>query len=551
MITTVQTVAREMSCDVAIVGYGPVGMVCAALLAQRGFDVIVIERHPQRFGLPRAGHLDGETMRTFQQLGIAEAIELVARPMLEWGLVTAEMEVLATIRLGESGSGWKADYLSYQPEFEEIIDQRARQMGVRVEMGMTAIGLRQSSDTVQLTAQATNSPDRPQCKIDAAYVIGADGAGSFVRNAVGIERRDLGFKAMDHLVLDFEHADPDRDMPKLPEVYQVLDIDRPTLAGRWSGGRWSRWEFAAKEGESREFLESEETCFSLLAKWGITRADGNINRRAVYSFESTLATKWRNGRVILIGDAAHTMPPFMGQGMCTGIRDAANIAWKIADVLAGKASDALLDTYETERAPHARGMIDMSIAVGELVLVTDPEKARLRDEMLRSGEPPRPPLFPRLIAGIVRPPHAGNSSEADGRPALQARVAMHGRVDRLDNQFPHPGWRIVSRHPVPEDLFDHRQRALMSALKIQIAHISRGPGADHFIDIDGEYDLWFRKAGLKAFVQRPDNYVFGTAKTVGELPALLDELATSLERSGWHGRCEAVSADGNLSVTRA
>ena len=534
MNATVQPLAGEVSCDVAIVGYGPVGMVCAALLAQRGLDVIVIERHPQRFGLPRAGHLDGETMRTFQQLGIAEAVELVARPMLEWGLVTAEMEVLATVRLGESGSGWKADYLSYQPEFEEIIDKRARQLGVRVEMGMTAIHLQQSVDAVQLTARATNSLERPQCKINAAYVIGADGASSFVRSAIGVERRDLGFRAMDHLVLDFEHSDPDRDMPGLPEVYQVLDINRPTLAGRWSGSRWSRWEFAAKEGESRDYLESEETCFSLLAKWGITRADGKINRRAVYSFESTLAAKWRNGRVILIGDAAHTMPPFMGQGMCTGVRDAVNIAWKIADVLSRKASDALLDTYEIERAPHARDMIDMSIAVGELVLVTDPEKARLRDDMLRSGEPPRPPLFPRLIAGIVRPPNAANSSEADGRPALQARVAMHGRVDRLDNQFPHPGWRLVSRHPVPENLFDRRQHALMSALEIQIAHISRGPGTDHFIDIDGEYDLWFRKTGLKAFLQRPDNYVFGTAKTIEELPALLDELATSLRMSGWH-----------------
>jgi len=405
-------------------------------------------------------------------------------------------------------------------------------------MGVTALGVEQDEERARITVRATEDAVANSCVVDAAYVIGADGAASFVRAAIGVPRTDLGFRAMDHLVVDFEHNDPDRDMPQLPEVYQVLDIKRPSLAGRWNGGRWSRWEFAAMEGETREFLERDETCWKLLAPWGITPAEGTINRRAVYSFESTLAEKWRSNRVLLIGDAAHTMPPFMGQGMLSGVRDAVNLSWKLAAVLAGEADDTLLDTYEMERSSHVADIIGMSIAVGETVLITDPEEARQRDELLRSGAGPRPPLFPRLRAGLVRSPdHPGaiDAPQADGRPARQARVALDGRVARLDDQFPRSGWRIVSRHAVPPELFDARQQELLAALNVQIVHASRGSSTGAYLDIDGEYDLWFRETGRKAFLERPDNYLFGTVRAIEELPALLDELASTLAAHGWRG----------------
>jgi hypothetical protein len=258
----------------------------------------------------------------------------------------------------------------------------------------------------------------------------------------------------------------------------------------------------------------------------------------VYSFESSIAAYWRSGRVLLLGDAAHTMPPFMGQGLLSGIRDATNLSWKLAAVLGGRAEDTLLDTYEIERRPHVRGLIDMSIAVGQTVLVTDPEQARLRDDQLRSGLAPRPPLFPRLGAGIVRAPDAPDAldaAEADGRPALQARVAIDGTVDRLDEHFARPGWRIVSRHRPPDDLFTADQRQLLSMLGVEIVHVTRGRAQGSFLDIDGEYDLWFLRTGRKAFLERPDAYVFGTVRTIDELPALLDELVKSLAGHGWVG----------------
>ena len=523
---------EDVSCDVAIVGYGPVGMIAAALLAQQGLDVVVVERYPERYTRSRAGHIDGETMRTFQRLGIAEQVELVARPMPRWQLVTAEREVLATIRLGEDGSGWKADYLSYQPELEAIVDARARELGARVAMGMTAQAVAQDEDGVRLLVRPTGDSAAPARTIRAAYLIGADGARSFVRTSQGITRRDLGFSATEQLVLDFEHNDPDRDLPQLREVYQVLDVERPQLAGRWSGGRWSRWEFAAVGGETREDLEREEMCWKLLGTWGITPEHGRIDRRAVYTFESTLAERWRRGRVLLLGDAAHTMPPFMGQGMLSGIRDARNLSWKLAAVLSGTATDVLLDTYESERVSHVTALIEASMAVGETALMTDPAQARLRDDALRQGSVPTPPAFPPLGEGLTASSGESPGSEVDGRPAPQARVAFDGVADRLD-EFVDPGWVIVSRHRVREELFDEDQRRVLDALHVTFVHVTRGaiPGA--YLDIDGEYDQWFQATGKKAFLQRPDDYIFGAVNTLEELPALVDRLAARLLANGW------------------
>ena len=538
-----ETLPERISCDVVIVGYGPVGMVLSGLLAGRGFRVVVVERHHALYPLARAGHYDGETMRVFQELGVADAVEIAAQPMLLWNLVTGDKEVLATMHIGEGGAGWKESYLSYQPEIERILDARARELGVQVLSGVAAEGIDQDADRARVTCRPVDEQDAAPTVVDAAYVIGADGANGFVGKALGIERADLGFAPTDALVLDFKLDDPDRELDLLPEVFQVLDTERPVLAGRWEGRNYMRFEFVLHEDEDPDEFAGEENCWELLKNWDLSPADGHIERAVVYRFEATIAPRWREGRVLLAGDAAHTMPPTMGQGLCSGIRDAANLAWKLQAVLKGDAVQELLDTVQSERTPHVRSLIDMSIGVGEIWNTRDAQVAHRRDEMLRMGNIPPAPKFPRLGPGVVTDEKEGSPS-VEGRPSPQARVARGGRVDRLD-EFG-SGWKIVSRHADRDGLFTDRQRAALDELGVEFAHVSRGPGPDYYIDLDGEYDLWFRKHGLRAFVQRPDKYVFGAVATVDELPALVDRLVESLSGAGWtfHAPSIAVSADG-------
>jgi len=250
----------------------------------------------------------------------------------------------------------------------------------------------------------------------------------------------------------------------------------------------------------------------------------------VYEFESSLADRWRSGRVLLAGDAAHTMPPVLGQGMIAGVRDAANVAWKIAAVLAGEADEELLDTYQAERAPHVRGFIDMAVGVADIVLAMAPDDVRVRDEALQSMTAP---AFPRLGDGLVR---RSADSGVDGRPGPQYRVAARGRADRLDNFLDSGrGWRLVSRHAVPHGLFSERQQEVLAALSVQYAHIHRGETDDesYLYDLDADYHSWYLRNDVKAFIERPDHYVFGSVANMAELPGLVDELAHILDANGW------------------
>jgi hypothetical protein len=182
------------------------------------------------------------------------------------------------------------------------------------------------------------------------------------------------------------------------------------------------------------------------------------------------------------------------------------------------------------------------MALGSTILATGEEEAQARNEMLRSGHVPKPEK-PPLGSGISRTGSSAGAADVEGRPSLQARVALGTRVDRLDNLLPRTGWRIVSRHRVPRELFSERQRRLLGSLQTQFAHVSRGASGDtSFYDIDAEYDRWYLRNGQKAFLERPDHYVFGTSETIEDLPSLVDELATILAAAGWNAARDTAEA---------
>jgi hypothetical protein len=325
--------------------------------------------------------------------------------------------------------------------------------------------------------------------VRARFAVGCDGANSSVRDAAGLDVHDLGF-FYDWLIVDVV-----LDHPRVfdPINLQICDPARPTTAVSGGPGR-RRWEFMRLPGETREELDDESRAWALLAPWGVTPDNARLERHAVYTFQARYAERWRTGRVLLAGDAAHQMPPFAGQGMCSGVRDAANLAWKLHHVLAGHAPDPLLDSYVDERLPSARGAIEFSMSLGEVICVADPVAAAARDEAMAAavtGELSEVPDLPGIGHGFV-----DDASAHAGHLFVQGVV-----VGRLFDDVYGAGWRLVTIDSDPAGL----EPALVSWLG------SIGGRVVTLADPDPTYVRWFADHEVTWALQRPDFHLYGTA----------------------------------------
>lgn len=411
--------------DVVQIGYGPVGQTAAALLGKAGHRVAVFERWPELFGKARAGHVDHEIMRTFQAVAAATEIEEDAARATKYEFRNAAGEMLLSFDWDFDGiSGWPSDYIVYQPTIETALDTAVREQStVEVHQGWEAVNIEQFNDHVEVKLRRVRSnalgkkivTDEERI-VAARYVIGADGANSFVRDVIGSAQYDFGFQET-WLVLDLK---PTKSLHFDFDNGQICDPGRPHCLFQL-GKRHRRFEFYLLPGESAEQMSKPATAWALLESYGVTPDNAELVRNAVYTFTSKIAESWTDSRLLLVGDAAHVMPPFMGQGMCSGVRDANNLAWKLDLVLRGEADPSILDTYQAERAPHVSTIIEMSIEAGRVSCTTDPEVAAARDEAFRSGAVPPPPSFPHLTSGIRA--DATGTSVDDLRGRLSPRVA--------------------------------------------------------------------------------------------------------------------------------
>ncbi len=330
--------------DVAVIGLGPVGATLARLLAQQGLSVLVLEREAAIYPLPRAVHFDAEAMRVFQGLGLADAIlpRTHVSPGMRFVAPDGALLLDWPRPQGIGPLGWHASYRFHQPELEAILRQ-----GLSWEQAEVT-GIEEGPDGVTLRTAAGLRRVR--------FVVGCDGANSPTRAAIGGGMEDLGF-AERWLVVDLLLRRP---APHLPDhSIQFCDPRRPATYVRGVGER-RRFEIRLEEGEE------PADPWPLLARW-LTPQDAVLERRATYTFRSMVARRWRRGRLMIAGDAAHLTPPFLGQGLCAGIRDAAALAWRLARVLRGAAPDHLLDSYGEERAPHVREFIAMAVRLGGLI----------------------------------------------------------------------------------------------------------------------------------------------------------------------------------------
>jgi 3-(3-hydroxy-phenyl)propionate hydroxylase len=524
---------KGFDCDVVIIGLGPTGLLAAALLGKRGHRVVTIEKHPAVYGLPRAGHVDHEIVRFLQELGEHEPFLADAFPISSYRWYSASRQILIEMQWGgTSPSGFNADYMMYQPVLEDCLVAGVEKTGERVRTmrGYAVVDTVQDENGVTVSLQRCLPDGKGGVDNDgeithlrAAYVLGADGAGSGTRERLGIAREDLGFN---ETWLDVD-ARVKRRLPAV-DPHQICDPARPWFISPL-GRRHHRFECAILPGESHAEFSKSDKAWELLATVGVGPDDIEIVRQQVYTFEARIAHQWRKGRILLLGDAAHTMPPFMGQGACSGMRDSVNVAWKLDLILRGLAPDSLLDSYQVEREPHTRTWVALSLLTWEVSCTLDVDKAAQRDAMFLTGEAPPMPPFPDLTAGLLDLNDQGEVAGVVGRPFPQRLVTVAG-INGLFDDVGGRGFLIVSNTPGAREALDQSHHQALDDLDAKFITISAPRnGLDVVLDIDGFYMDWFAEQGFEAVVVRPDYYIYGVAKKLRDLPRLVDGLIAGLQ----------------------
>ncbi len=502
---------EEGDADVAVVGLGPVGAALAILVARAGHRVVVLERFPEPYRLPRAVHFDHEAVRILQGCGLGDRIPPIAEPAGAYEWRNGEGLPLLRFRADRPGvSGWPASNMINQPQLEDLLDERLASVPhVDVRRGVEVVGLEPDDDGVTIECADGSS-------VRARYVVGCDGANSTVRTLVGAPVHDLGF-FYDWLVVDVL-----LDEPRVfdPPNIQICDPERPTTLVSGGPGR-RRWEFMRLPDEPLTDLEDEATPWRMLERWDVTPDNATLERSAVYRFQARWVERWRTGSVLLAGDAAHQMPPFAGQGLCSGLRDVANLSWKLDLVLRGLAADSLLDTYEVERMPHVERVIDFSMALGKVICVPDPDEAAARDETMAAaladgGDSEIPPL-PGITEGVVED---GSVGAGELFPQGMVAAAAGGAAVRFDDRYG-AGWRLVVGDGA-EVVLDDESAAWFESIGGGIVAMPER------VDVDGTYREWFAGHGVVAALQRPDFHVFGSAVDAGGAAELVDALRTRL-----------------------
>jgi len=502
--------------EVAIVGFGPTGAIAAGLLGKKGIRTFVCDKLHDVYDKPRAIALDHEIARVFQHLGLMEKIQPFLEPFTDsvfYGVDGQMIKRMSTV-MPPYPLAHLPSMVFTQPPVEKVLRAHANSYDcVDIQLGQTLIHLEQDTDVSTLTLQAE---DGSVSTIKAQYVIGCDGASSAVRGFAGIGLQDLDF---DEPWLVVDVLVNEKGLSKLPTTsVQYCNPQRPCTY-LICPGKHRRWEISINVGEDPRTVSTPEGTWKLLAPW-ITPQDGELWRQASYRFHALVADAWRNKRFFLAGDSAHQQPPFLGQGMCQGVRDAVNLCWRLEAVLRDGASDSLLDSYGVERKAHVTELTTRIKGIGKLITERDFEKARARDAKLLAecgGEVkpmPRQDVQPALTVGLLSPvPHPAKGTIFP-QPLLQNK---DGQPVRMDEIFP-AGWKIIFSKEAGEN-------CLHAAAHHHLPHLQVAQlGVGQLLELENVLTNWFSKHAVVAAIVRPDHYIYGVCADLKDVAQQLEAL---------------------------
>lgn len=514
--------------DVAIVGAGPVGTLLAILLGKRGKRVTLVERWSQHYALPRAVTYDHEIARIFATLGIdSESDPAISyHDELYYWKNRDRQDIQIVDWQSQSASGWRVRYWFNQPMMEQrLLSIAATLPEITLLRGWQGIGLDHDAQSVTLSLQRNPEevgPNGERRTLRAKFVAGTDGANSFVRESLGIENEDKGY-FFDWLILDMIPSfDYVASRGGEPAQWQLCDPQRPTTIvpggpGPIAGGpARRRWEFMVLPGESAHDLQKSERAWDLLKPWGLNPDNAELERSAVYRFQARWAKQWNKGRCVIGGDAAHLMPPFAGEGMCAGVRDAVAMAWRLNGILEGKFGLDILDSYTTERIEHAKHYINFSQELGQIICIADEGVAAQRDARMiadlaaRDGSP-----VPTDICQLGHGAWCEDSAHA-GELSVQGIVEADGKRNRFD-QIVGQGWVLLGHEVDPLQALTETQRRQFAQLDGIGVRLAPPGGKGDAIDTEGTIATWLDRIGARYVLIRPDFYVALTADTADVL----------------------------------
>ncbi len=502
--------------DVAIVGFGPTGAIAAGLLGKQGIRTFVCDKSHEVYDKPRAIAMDHEISRLFQHMGVGKKIKPHLEPFTDsvfYGVDGQVIKRMSTVAAPYPLSHTPSVVFT-QPPVEKILrDHAGAHPSVALQLGMTVTDLTQDTDFATLTL---HNEQGHASQVKARYVIGCDGASSTIRTLSGIALQDLGF---DEPWLVVDVLVNERGLAKLPTTsVQYCNPVRPSTYVIGPGNH-RRWEISINDGEDPKVLATPEGTWKLLAPW-LTPEEGELWRQATYRFHALVADRWRSGRVFVAGDAAHQQPPFLGQGMCQGVRDAVNLCWRLTAVLQEGAADTLLDSYGTERKAHVTELTTRIKGIGKLITERDVAKARARDAKLLADcggvvKPmPRQDVQPALSAGLLGSVAHPARGTIFPQPLL---LQTNGEKLRMDDIHP-AGWKIVFNATASDEFTQAAKHHHLPAL------VSLKLGTTALTEAEGVLQQWFEKQGVQAAIIRPDHYIYGVCHTPQELSHQLDLL---------------------------